>query len=530
MIRFTRRFSLVVLLAIFAISPIALAQEPEAQYERLLATGYSPDTILVRFGPEADIEALAVSAGITEIRPIDRIDVSVCQVSEGSVLSAIETLAASGDILFAEPNYLRRTFFTPNDPRYGEQYGFQKINAENAWNITLGSSNVIVAVIDTGVDQDHPELINQRWINTDEIAGNGIDDDGNGYIDDRFGYDFFGKALFGGLLPPPEGEEDSNPEDDNGHGTHTAGTVAAETDNATGVAGTASGCKVMVIRALGGLLGFGYSSDIMKAMVYAADNGAHVISMSLGSTQFSSAELAVAAYCTTNDVLIVAAAGNGGNAQVNYPAGYPQVMAVSASNQSDNIASFSTTGVNIDVAAPGAGVLSTWKGAGYKSADGTSMACPHAAGVCALVRSQFPAINADQARLMVRDGATDLGAAGWDSKYGDGRLEAYGALTASVPDPAQVRLFSPGNGGFINTGNTPFGFGWSRVTGAASYAIQFELPSTNVVTVPGITKSHFYAPASVWTNVPAGQYRWRVGALNGNNAVISVSSWWTFSK
>jgi len=532
MSRFIPVLSVLLILSFCAAQPLASAQDRPVDVARLLERGYAPDTILVQFKPEAAksaVDAITRAMDMERVRYFEQIDVGVYKIPVDTVLSTVDTLGAFPEVAFAEPNYIRRTSFIPNDPRYSDQWGFPKISAPAAWDITLGSSDVIVAVIDTGIDQDHPDLINQRWINTDEIAGNGIDDDNNGYTDDRFGYDFFGNALFG-IIPPGENAEDNDPEDDMGHGSHTAGTVAAETDNATGVAGTASGCRVMVVRALGTILGMGYSSDIINAMFYATDNGAHVISMSLGSTAFSTAELTAAVYAENNDVLIVAAAGNGGNTQMNYPAGYPTVLSVSATTSADGLASFSSRGANVDVAAPGVGIVSCDLGGGYASQQGTSMACPHVAGLSALVRSQFPTATAAQVRQMVRNGADDLGAAGWDPNFGDGRINALGTLTTTVPDPDQVALFQPGNGGTLNSAGTAFGFGWSRVASAASYAVQFQVPWGGTVTVMNLPYNFFYPAQSVWGNIPPGSYKWRAGALDSNGQVISISPWWDFNK
>jgi len=284
-----------------------------------------------------------------------------------------------------------------------------------------------------------------------------------------------------------------------------------------------------VIRALGGLLGMGYSSDIISAMLYAADNGANIVSMSLGSTQFSQAELAAVVYGENLDVLFVAAAGNGGNTALNYPAGYPQVMAVSATNSSDSLAGFSTQGANVELAAPGVNILSTWKGGGYYTADGTSMACPHAAGVAALVRSLDPTLTASQVRQMVRAGTVDLGTPGWDFQFGDGRLDAYGALTVPVPDPTQIALLTPGDGSTLNSGASPFGFGWTGTAGAATYAIQIQLPSGGTITLTGLSDNYYYPSQSSWNSAQAGVYMWRAAALNGSGQVITVTDWWEFN-
>ena len=135
-----------------------------------------------------------------------------------------------------------------------------------------------------------------------------------------------------------------------------------------------------------------------------------------------------------------------------------------------------------------------------------------------------------QVRLMVRSGAADLGLPGWDPDFGDGRLDAYGAVTAAVPDPAQIELFQPGNGGIITSGSVPFGFGWSRVAGAASYAMQVKTPAGGTVTLTGITDNFYYPAQQVWNGAAAGTYSWRAGALDSNGQVISVSSWWDFTK
>jgi hypothetical protein len=515
-----------------AVAPFSAGQEYNFNPEEMIAAGHAPDTVLVGFRPEAGRggpDAVAQEFGLERIKHFKQIDVGVFRVPGGDAPGAAMRIATHEAVAFAEPNYIRRTCFTPNDPNYGQQWGFPKINAEAAWDVTLGSSDVIVAVIDTGIDQDHPDLVNQRWINAGEIAGNGVDDDGNGYVDDRFGYDFFGNAFLG-IFPPGEGAEDNDPEDDMGHGSHTAGTVAAQTDNAIGVAGTASGCRVMVVRALGTIFGFGYSSDIIEAQLYAADNGADIISMSLGSPQFSQAELNAAIYAESLGVLVVAAAGNDGDQTLSYPAGYPMVMAVSATTSGDGIASFSTRGANVEVAAPGQGIVSCWTGAGYQSADGTSMACPHAAGVCALALSLNTAITAGQARQMVRNGAIDLGTAGWDLKFGVGRLDAHAAVTAAVPDAGQIALFTPGDGSTLNSGSIPFGFGWSRVSGADTYALQFKTPGGLVKTLTGLGDNFFYPSQGTWTSMPRGTYQWRAGALDANGNLLSATGWWHFTR
>jgi len=329
----------------------------------------------------------------------------------------------------------------PDDPSYlaGYQWGLGVVRAPGAW-YTTHAGGVVVAIVDSGIDLSHPDLTGVLWTNADEIAGNGIDDDGNGYVDDVHGYDL--------------ADSDPTPADANGHGTHVAGIAAAATNNGVGVAGTGWGATIMPVRVLDAQ-GEGGAWDVMNGIYYATDNGAQVINLSLGgySNGCSYMEDAIA-YAQAHGVLVIAAAGNDGNkswfdpsdpGNWFYPAACEGVLGVAATDQSDVHAAFSNYGDWVDVAAPGVGIYSTyWRldlSGVYAQMSGTSMATPFVSGVAALVRARYPSLGWEEVATAIENGAEDLGAPGWDPYYGAGRLEAPGALAsagllrAGVADP-----------------------------------------------------------------------------------------------
>ena len=216
--------------------------------------------------------------------------------AQNDVLATVEAFQADPNVEYAEPNYVAHLTDTPNDPGYGQQWGLPAVHAEEAWTITKGSPAVTIAILDTGVDLNHPDLAGKIWTNPGEIPGNGIDDDGNGYIDDVNGYDFVNL--------------DNNPQDDNGHGTHVAGIAAAGTNNGVGVAGVCWNCKILPLKVMQSS-GRGSYSDIAAAVNYASNKGAKVINMSLGGYSDSAVlrDALAAAYSTS---VLVAAAGNDG--------------------------------------------------------------------------------------------------------------------------------------------------------------------------------------------------------------------------
>ncbi len=330
----------------------------------------------------------------------------------------------------------RQVTFTPNDPSFPSQWHYHNtgqtgglpdadIDAPEAWDIETGDPSVIISDLDTGQDWDHPDLAANLWINPGEIAGNGVDDDLNGYIDDVRGWDF--------------SNNDNNPDDYDGHGTHTAGTVAAVTNNGIGVAGVAFNAKVMPCKI------FPNATDaaIAEAFTYAADNGARISTNSWGYTlpgpPSPVIEAAIDYFLATTNGVVVFSAGNNNSSDPTwgYPGSYPPVIAVAATDHNDHKASFSNYGSWVDVSAPGVNVLSTVIG-GYASYSGTSMACPHVAGVAALVFAANPGFTGAQVRAQIEGGTDNIDALnpGFAGLLGSGRLNAYKALSAGpFPNP-----------------------------------------------------------------------------------------------
>lgn len=325
---------------------------------------------------------------------------------------------------------------TGPDPLFAKQWGMKDIGVEAAWNIFRGNDNIVVAVIDTGVDYTHEDLLPNLWRNPNEIAGNGIDDDGNGYIDDVIGWDFVGNdnlpydlaaANLGDLL------NGGNP----GHGTHCAGNVAARGENGKGISGVAPNARIMAVRFLGNE--GGTTADAVKSVKYAVDNGARVLSNSWGSegedpndAVNNQALRDIIKYAADHDVLFVAAAGNGHqgkgydndtDANPGYPASYEHdnIISVAAVDVNNNFGSFSNWGVkSVDIGAPGVKVFSTTVGQKYSDTvipllganwDGTSMACPHVAGAAALYWSRHPEKTYQEVKAAIMNSAIPIPAA-----------------------------------------------------------------------------------------------------------------------
>jgi len=346
------------------------------------------------------------------------------------------------NVEYAEPNYIAHTTETiPNDFYFKQQWALNNtgqlggttdadIDAPEAWDIETGDPNIIIAVVDTGVDWDHPDLADNIWINTGEIDGNEVDDDGNGYVDDVRGWDFV--SVSSGSVYPGEdpGPRDNDPMDFYGHGTHCSGIIGAVTDNSEGIAGICWNCQVMAVR--GGYKdtsgkGSLTHSDIAAAITYASDNGANIINTSFSGPGSSTLKDATD-YAYSEGVTLIASAGNDYGKYLKYPAGYDTVLAISAFDHNDNKANFSTYGHWIDVAAPGASIYSTYFDDTYATFSGTSMAAPHVCGVAGLILSKNPAFSNEEVRQVLRVSADDVSTLGWDEESGYGRINAYNAL------------------------------------------------------------------------------------------------------
>ncbi|MCX8010256.1 MAG: S8 family serine peptidase, partial [Ignavibacteria bacterium] len=252
-------------------------------------------------------------------------------------------------IEYAEPHYVYRVDFTPNDPEYGGQSNLTKINASSAWDISKGDSSIVIGIIDTGIYWNHPDLSANIWINKNEIPNNGIDDDNNGYVDDVRGWDF------GGL----NGNPDNDPKEDQpDHGTHVAGIASASTNNGIGIASIGFKCKVMAVKTSRNdqrdpSTGQPYIVYGYEGIKYAADNGAAAINCSWGGSGYSSMAQEVIDYASSKGSLVVAAAGNNGTLGDFFPASYDKVLSVASTNLNDTKSSFSNYGYTVDVCAPG---------------------------------------------------------------------------------------------------------------------------------------------------------------------------------
>lgn len=350
------------------------------------------------------------------------------------------------------------------DSYYTKQWGLSAINVEAAWNSTRGKG-VTIAVIDTGLDFTHPDIQGNIWSNPDEIAGNGKDDDGNGYIDDIRGWDFY--------------NNDNNATDDNGHGTHVAGISSAVRNNYQGIAGVAPESKVMALKALdsggGGTLGTIFSA-LSKAIRYAANEGAKVINMSLGipsnlfynQTVYNTFKDAVA-YAKNKGAIIVASAGNSGSLVNSYPALFSDVISVGAMSSSTSRASYSSYGSQLDVAAPGSSILSlkaagtnlasSYDAAGkYMYLSGTSMAAPMVSGTIALLLSANPKLSFNDIYKILQNSSTDKGSAGYDIYYGFGMINPYKALSLAASTTTSSTTSSATSTTQAGSGGSPGSF------------------------------------------------------------------------
>ncbi len=346
------------LLMSLLIVPSLWSQDDDPQQPQSVQMSFAPDRILVKFhsfAPENIKDFIHQSHGGQVLDVIPEIDVHVVQISKNKIKDMLRAYRKQGWVEYVEPDYIAHAMFTPNDPSFGNQWGMTKIQAPEAWNITQGASTVKIAICDTGIDQNHEDLAGKIVANKNFTW--------NLSVDDKYG-----------------------------HGTHVAGIAAAVTNNGKGVAGVGFNSSLMNVKVLGDN-GSGYTSWIANGIIWAANNGAKVINLSLGSSSPSSTLENAVNTAWNKGAVVVAAAGNSGNSARLYPAAYANCIAVAATDQNDNKATFSNYGFDwVDVAAPGVSVFSTLPNhsnrigiKNYGSLSGTSMATPHVSGVAALV-------------------------------------------------------------------------------------------------------------------------------------------------
>ncbi|MBK8039541.1 MAG: S8 family serine peptidase [Verrucomicrobiaceae bacterium] len=395
--------------------------------------------------PEELEKALAgLGAKVRARKPLSGIWlVSFANPDLDTVGKALKAFAAVPETArYAEPDYIVHASVLPNDTSFTELWGLHNtgqaggtadadIDAPEAWDLQTGSRSVAVGVIDTGIDHSHPDLAANMWVNPGEIAGNGLDDDGNGYVDDTRGWDFV--------------NNDNNPMDDNQHGTHCAGTIGAAGNDGSGVAGVNWQVSLVGLKFLSGS-GSGTTSDAVEAVAYATDLGVDLTSNSWGGGGFSQALKDVIDEANAEGILFVAAAGNAASdtdTSVNYPSGYSSenILAVASTTQADELSGFSNYGAaSVDLGAPGSDIYSTVPGGGYGTLSGTSMATPHVAGACALLKAHRSTLTASEIKGLLMQSVDTLPALSGKCVSG-GRLNVHKALLA-----ASDLTISPGHG------------------------------------------------------------------------------------
>jgi subtilisin family serine protease len=356
--------------------------------------------VLVRFKPAVSrqsVTALAGELGATIVDEVPVLRVKVLRPGSAGAGALLERLRRNPNVVYAEPEGVVRAFATPNDPDLGRQWGHANIRSRSGWDISKGSPAVKVALVDTGISSGHVDLVGRY----------------------AAGYDFV--------------RHDGTPNDENGHGTHVAGIAAATGNNGTGGVGVGWSTRLLVAKVLGAD-GSGATATVSEGIVWAADNGASVINLSLGSYDYSQTEADAVKYAQGKGALVVAAAGNEATNYPSYPVALPGVVGVAATDRDDTRAPFSNYGDYVDISAPGVDIYSTWLNNGYEYMSGTSMAAPFVAGAAAVLKAKFPGFTAGQLYDRLRFGADDIGARGKDEYTGYGRLNLFRAL--AVPGKA----------------------------------------------------------------------------------------------
>ncbi len=420
--------SLVLFLALQAVAQVSLRNKPTVVPGELVIKFKTGVVVANMLGSLSD-------AGVINISAPPRLSCVKGTVAPGRDFDqVVAQCRAQSNVEYVEPNYRLYALETPpvfpNDPAFNQLYGMNQssdndIDAPEAWELTTGSSNLIVGVIDTGIDYDHEDLKANIWINPGESGGgkenNNVDDDGNDYKDDYRGWNFIYKS--------------NDPYDDNDHGTHCSGTVGAVGNNGRGVAGVNWNVKLMALKFLGSD-GSGGTAEAAEAIIYAADNGAKVLSNSWGGGEASQVLKDAIQYAQDRGVLFIAAAGNDSkntDTSANYPSNYdvPNVVSVASNDNGDNISSFSNYGRRtVDLSAPGSSIYSTRPLSRYQRLSGTSMATPHVAGAAALVMARYPGIASHQVIVRLL-GSVDRKSQFLGKMVSGGRLNVHRAMSTN---------------------------------------------------------------------------------------------------
>jgi thermitase len=394
-----------------------------------VAASIVTNSLLVRFKDTAQADSIALtlgSLGATVSRSYADGPDHIVLGPGVAQWRALQVLKADPDVTYAEADGTFRVAgaVAPNDAKLSQLWGLNNandvdINAPEAWAITTGNPSMIVAVLDTGLTLTHPDLASKVWTNPGEVGGNSADDDGNGYADDTNGWNFVNNT--------------NDVRDDNGHGSHVSGTIAAASNNGVGVTGVDWQARIMPLKILDAS-GSGSDSSAIAAIYYAVAKGARVINASWGGGDYSSAMLDAIRYAGTKGVLFVAAAGNDGvntDGAPEYPADYAatNIISVAAVDSGGNLASFSNYGANsVTLAAPGVGIVSTVLNGRYSSYSGTSMATPHVSGVVSLILGLYPQDTPEQVIAIIKATVKPLASMA-GAAQAPGIIDAAAALT-----------------------------------------------------------------------------------------------------
>lgn len=403
-----RIIALAVAIALSTSGMAAIAAPSAATGSDSAVSQGDPRRVVVGFQPRSDDEVLSRARGMGAglIRRARAGDFIVLKTPPGlSSARFAERMARMPGVRYAEPDSRAEASWTPNDSEYPLQWAPPKIGMPAVWDVTRGRAEVRIAIVDTGVDIDHPDLVDR--------------------FDGKSGWDFV--------------NGDGIPDDDNGHGTHVAGIAAATTDNGKLVAGIAGSSTILPYKVLGPDAS-GWTTDIAEGVLMAVQQNADVINLSLGTRTDSQSLREAVATAVAAGRVVVAATGNAGVTPIDYPADYPGVIAVAATDAADRSPIWSNYGPSVDVSAPGLGIRSTWNNGSSREDSGTSMSAPFVSGVAALIRTAHPTLDRVQIEYALTSTAVDLGPAGRDPDFGYGRLDAYKAVlrpiteaTATIP-------------------------------------------------------------------------------------------------
>lgn len=531
-------------MSVITVVTAALLLAPPVRSESDLKIESVPGEFIVQLKPSTNVAAFEKQALGLGVEVLDSIREDLILVraagesSKAGMISAQKFAAKLSNlnmVELAEPNYLYRAVKLPNDPDLQKLWGLKNsgaadsagarglsgidVGAEAAWDITTGSKSVIVAVIDTGIDFNHPDLAAQAWVNEKEKNGkSGIDDDGNGYVDDVNGFNFAGNK--------------GDATDDNGHGSHCAGTIGAKGDDGKGLVGVNWDVSIMAVKFLD-KSGSGSLANAVKSIDYARINGAHIMSNSWGGGGPSEVLKKAIVDANAAGILFVAAAGNEMNnndTNPTFPAGYEveNVLSVAAIDNRGALASFSNWGLKtVHVAAPGVNIFSTVPGAKYDSYSGTSMATPHVAGVAALLLAQ----NASSTHLDLKKRIIESARPLYNLKSrvsSGGIVDAYYALSGLVPpsdpnDPSRLPNKTP----YAYSSDHPYKENIKtehriEITGAKKMAVRFSQFETE----PGYDTVTFFDAKGAFVGSLSGKQDPGITSplIHGDTIVIKFSS------